>query len=872
VLNPPCGRAAIVMCFVVSLAVPDAGFAQRLPGAVTPKHYTLRFTPDLTAATFTGTARIDVDVATPTSQVVLNALDLTLSEVRITQAGATRNAQVAMHPERQQAELTLSDPLVAGPAMIELSFAGALSKQLAGFYLGTKGEHRYAASQLQATDARRMFPSFDEPALKAAFDISAVVDQKHVAISNGRQISDVPGPAAGQHTVTFATTPRMSTYLVALLVGEFTCASGAVGDIPLRVCALPGQEAMTSFALEATKGVLNFYGRYYEIKYPFDKLDQIGIPDFGAGAMENSGAIVYRESLLLVDSANTTIEQQRLVAEVIAHEIAHQWFGNLVTMKWWDDIWLNEGFATWMSGKALDAWKPEWRTEESFQMGYPFWIDSFANTRPIHASAETPEEILQLFDGIAYQKTAAVLRMVENYIGAEDFRRGVNSYLAKHQYANAGADDFARAIAEASKQPVDQTLKDFVRQPGLPLLTVTPTCDGQLTRIAIKQQRFFFDPKRLDAESPERWSVPMCLRALDDAPVCRMITREQQTIELPGCHQPLVANAQANGYYRTAYSPEAAEGIAKAPSVRDDERALFFADQWALVVAGRMDIGPFLDWVSAQRPRIGRFTLDELFYTLRAIREDILSPGDRAAFEQWARTLVQTPLVELGLATRTNDSDEQKKYRSTLVRFASEVAREPEVVAKLIALATAYMSGSKNVDPALVDPALGAVTKSGDPTMYDRFVSLSDSSANPLDRDRYVYSLSAFENEALVKRALDYALSPQSRAQDVGGLVLTAFQNPAGRRAAWEFLKPNYDALTAKVGPVLGGSAVSVVGTACEPDLIADMERFFTEKKVPGTVRILQDGLERARICVSLKERQQGALHRWLARRPNSSQ
>ena len=859
----------LVVCVTLTLGAADSSIAQRLPGGVTPKHYTLQFAPDLAAEKFTGSARIQVDVAAPGSTIVLNALELAFTDVRVTQAGKTSAANVTLDPAKQQATLTLPTPLSAGAAQLDLLFSGALNKQLAGFYLATTQKRKYAATQLEATDARRMFPCFDEPALKAAFDISVVLDEGDIGISNGRQVSDVPGPAPGKHTVTFATTPRMSTYLVALLVGDFECATGSAEGIPLRVCATPGQQAMATFALDAAMGVLGFYNRYYGIKYPFEKLDLIAIPDFAFGAMENTAAIVYRESALLVDPVTAPLDQKRWVAVIVAHEIAHQWFGDLVTMKWWDDVWLNEGFATWMSAKAVDAWKPEWsaRDEEVQTTTFALWTDSIASTRPIRTSVETPAEIIKLFDGIAYQKTGSVLRMIENYIGPETFRQGVNLYLDEHAYANASAQDFAAALAAAAHQPVDRVLMDFVRQPGLPLVSVTSTCRAQETTVSLRQQRFFLDRERLRQPSPELWSVPVCLRGGDHKPMCHLLTKEQDSATMPGCQDALFANANAYGYYRTAYVAEAARQIARSTSIRPDERTLFLADQWALIPGGRVDLAQFLDLADAQKPRIERLPLEELYWSLRAVRQDIADAADRPAFEQWARTLVRPLVAELGVTSRPDDSDERKKYRSAVVRFASEVGRDPDVVARLLDVATAYMAGSKDVDPALVDPALGAVARIGDAAMYDRFLALSKNPANPLDRDRYVYSLAAFENEALVKRTLEYAMSPGVRGQDVERIVFTAFGHAAGRRVAWEFLKPNFDAVVSKAGTTFGGGFVGVVGTVCEADLIADMEAFFTAKKVPGAERTLQQGLERARSCVDLRQHQQDVLHRWLERR-----
>lgn len=856
-----------------SLGFADIAAAQRLPRDVMPTHYALRFTPDLASGTFTGTARIDVNIASPTPRILLNALDLKLTDVRLIQRDATSTARAEVNAERQQVELVLAEPASIGQATIEIAFSGDLNQQLAGLYLGTTAKRRYVASQLEATDARRMFPCFDEPAFKATFDISTVVDRGDVAISNGRQIADVAGPGADKHTVTFATTPLMSTYLVALLIGDFQCATGTAEGVPLRVCATGADEAMMSFALDVTKGVLAFYNQYYGIKYPFEKLDQIAVPDFSGGAMENTGAIVYRESALLVDLATAPIEQKRGVATVIAHEIAHQWFGDLVTMKWWDDVWLNEGFATWMSGKAIEAWKPEWSAaaEEVQGTAFALWADSVGSTRPIHMAADTPTEIMQLFDGIAYAKTAAVLRMIENYLGPETFRAGVNRYLAKHRNGNAEASDFAAALATVAGKPVDRILMDFVRQPGLPLLTVNTVCESDKTTVTVTQRRFFSDPDQLKTPTSELWSVPMCVRAGDGNGACHLITRRQETITVPGCQEPVFGNANAYGYYRTEYAPKMALSIAKASSLHRDERALFFADQWALVSGDRIDVGSFLDLVDAQKPRVERLTLEEIFYSLRGLRQDVASTDDQPAFEHWARTLVQPILAELGLITRQNDSDEQTKYRSAALRFASEVAREPAVVSYLVKLATAYTAGSKDVDLASVDAAFTAVSRSADPAMYDRFVELSKNPTNPLDRDRYVYSLAAFENEALVKRTLDYAMSPEARAQDVPGLVFTAFGNPAGRRVAWEFVKANYDAVVTKSGPTFGPGLVNVVGFACDRDLISDMAAFFDQKKVPGTERTLQQGLERARNCAGLKERQQAVLHQWLANRAESS-
>src|SRR5262249_15338931 len=345
-------------------------------------------------------------------------------------------------------------------AKLHISFTGTLNDKLRGFYLSRSGNRKYAVTQFEPTDARRAFPSFDEPDKKATFDITIVADKGDTAISNSRIESDKPGPGENKHTIKFATTPKMSTYLVALLVGDFQCVDGSSDGIPIRACAVPGKQELGRFAVEAAQHVLHFYNGYFGITYPYQKLDMIALPDFEAAGMENIGAITCRETHLLIDDKHASVLAHRLVAHVVAHEIAHQWFGDLVTMKWWDNLWLNEGFATWMETKPVAAWKPGWNlglvdvgnTNETLA------LDSLRNTRPIRSKADTFDEINEQFDGIAYGKAAAVLRMVESYVGAEVFRQGVNTYLQAHACGNATAEDFWNAITAVSKKPVDKVM------------------------------------------------------------------------------------------------------------------------------------------------------------------------------------------------------------------------------------------------------------------------------------------------------------------------------------------------------------------------------------------------------------------------------
>ncbi len=483
-------RIAVLLVVLLLTALPAA--AQRLPAGATPEHYTLSFAPDLTAATFRATAAIRVRLSSASTTITMHAAELTFDEVSIETAAGRQVAAVATNEAAQTVTFTVGTALAAGEATVRIAYRGILNDKLRGFYLSQANGRAYAVSQMEATDARRAFPGFDEPAYKATFDISITAPAGDTAISNGRVVSDTPGPLPGTHTVTFATTPKMSTYLVALLVGDFVCREGRADDTPIRVCATPDKLELTAFALEAAQFELAWFNQYFGIPYPYDKLDIIGVPDFAAGAMENAGAITFRERLLLVDEASASIGVRKAVASVIAHELAHQWFGNLVTMKWWDDIWLNEGFATWAANKPLAAWKPEWRMElnAAAETQTALALDSLRATRAIRTKVETPAEINEVFDPIAYEKTSGVIGMIEAYVGPEKFRESVSAYLTRYALGNAAGEDFWNEVTRVTEKPVNRIMRSFVDQPGAPLLTVRTSCASGNTRVTVSQQRF----------------------------------------------------------------------------------------------------------------------------------------------------------------------------------------------------------------------------------------------------------------------------------------------------------------------------------------------------------------------------------------------
>ena len=500
----------------IFLLFPSAALvAQRLPDVARPQHYALQLAPDLQAATFTGQETIDLTLAQAADSIVLNAWQLKFDSVIAETDGQKLTADVSLDPGLQQAKFHFPRQLPAGPVTLKIAYSGILNGDLRGFYLSRTAKRNYAVTQFEPTDARRAFPSFDEPAYKATFDVSLIVPQGDTAISNTNIISDTPGPAADKHTITFARTPKMSTYLVAFLVGDFKCLSGSSDGVPIRACATPDKVQLAQFALSGAEFFLHYYDDYFGIKYPMPKLDMIALPDFEAGAMENFGAITYRETAMLLDEKTAPISAQKVVAVDVAHEMAHQWFGDMVTMEWWNNVWLNEGFATWMSNKPLAAWKPEWEIsqDEAAELNRTLDFDGGRVTRAIRSRADTPGEINEMFDGIAYGKAAAVLLMTENYLGEAPFRAGVHSYLQAHLYANATAEDFWNALKESSGKPVDKIMESLVVQPGEPLLTFGPRNNGS---VEVMQKRFFLNPKDAEdqqADQTQRWVLPVCMKS-----------------------------------------------------------------------------------------------------------------------------------------------------------------------------------------------------------------------------------------------------------------------------------------------------------------------------------------------------------------------
>ena len=864
------------------LLISVAAAAQKLPEIATPHHYILTLAPDLKTETFTGDEVIHGDILKPTNKIVLNALEIEFQDVTIQALPAAKGAKpgevqkvtVALDPQSEMATLQFPNEIPAGPFELKIKYKGILNGQLRGFYLSRGNGRKYAVSQMEPTDARRAFPSFDEPAYKAPFDISLIVDKGDTAISNGSIVSDTAGPGPDKHTIKFSMTPKMSTYLVAMMVGDFKCVSDQEQGIPIRVCSTPDKVQYTKIALGDAKDILRYYNQYYGIKYPFKKLDIIAFPDFSAGAMENTAAITYRETLLLVDDKNVSNKLRKTVADVLAHEMAHQWFGDLVTMQWWNDIWLNEGFATWMSPKPVKAAHPEWNMglDEVQQTGGAMNTDSTKSTRAIRTDAATTNEIAELFDGIAYDKTASVLRMVESYLGEQAFRTGVNNYLKEHAYANATAEDFWGAMSQASGKPVDKIMQSYVTQPGVPLVSVKEKCEGKKTNVTMEQQRFFYDKKALDAGTPEVWQIPICYSSAGGAKQCVLLDQKQKSFEIAGCGEGVNFNAGGQGYYRVAYDPESLNKLtASVGKMSPQEKISLLDNQWALTRADRDSVGDFLALIEGMKNSRERAVLERIDDRLEYVHDNLLTAADRPRFEAWVQQLLRPALTEFGWKPAPGDDAERRTARARVIKALGFAGEDPDVIAKSRDLVLAALNGKATLEPEQRSTLVDLTAKHGDADLYDRYFQQARASSSPEEFYTWLYGLTAFEKPELVKRTLDYSLSSDIRNQDFEGIISSTAEPVANHQVAWDFIKSNWPRISPKLATYSPGTVIKTAQYFCEPTLKADVESFFTQHPIAGAERSLRQTVEKIDNCLSLKEQQQTNLSEWLQKQPTTA-
>jgi puromycin-sensitive aminopeptidase len=838
----------------------------RLPLTVTPQRYEIRLMPDMASATFDGEERVAIQVNEPVREICLNAAELAIQDVSIkAKSGKTIRGDVTLDPENEQAVLHFTETVEPGPWALQIKFSGILNDKLHGFYRSThknaNGEEKtLATTQFESTDARRAFPCWDEPALKAVFQITLVVDEGLTAISNARMIRETPLPGAGKKEVVFADSMTMSTYLVAFIVGEFEASDPAmVGKAPLRVWAVPGKKQLANFGREIGRVSLEYFSRYYGIPYPGDKLDLIAIPDFASGAMENLGAITFRETALLVDEYKATRAELERVADVVSHENAHMWFGDLVTMRWWNGLWLNEAFATFMEMLAVDAWKPEWRRWDSFTVSRAaaMQVDGLKSTRPIEFPVEKPEEAAGMFDVLTYEKGASVLRMLEQYLGAEAFRNGIRLYLSRHAYGNAETTDLWDALEESTGQPVRALMGTWIFQPGFPLISV----EKQGTGLLLSQSIFRY---LQDEDIPQRkWHVPVFLRAARREGTVNktiLLTERQQRVEVADVDWAVV-NAGGHGYYRVRYSSELVNSLRRQlqENLSPVERFNLVNDTWATTLAGLTSLTDYLELIDLLRDENDLSVWTTVIGSCHHLNR-ILDEAQWFSLQKRLCAILSPALERLTWAPRAGETELEGQLRGDLIAALGTLGDNKGCQERARALFVDYEMDSSAVDRNVVPALVAIVAHTGTDAEYEDFVKRFKTAATPQEETRYLFALANFRQEDLIDQTLQLTINGEVRTQNAPYLMRNVLLNKVAREKAWVFMKANWDTMLRQYPDnSIPRMCEGVIGLATA-ELATDVEEFFGKHPVKQGTKQIDQHLERLRIAVACKARWQDLL------------
>ena len=814
----------------------------RLARSVVPSAYRVFLTPDLEAFTFSGRVEIDVTIEETIGELTLHAVELELGAATISADGTSyRSQEHHLDETYETATFVFDRELPAGPAVVEIAFDGILNDQLHGFYRSTFTDdqgvnHAIATTQFENTDARRAFPCWDEPAFKATYQINLTIPS-HLATYSNSPVRTDTDLGNGQRTVSFEPTMKMSTYLVAFIVGPFEeTATVDVDGVPLRVVYPVGNGHLTELALESGAFALRFFTKYFNIDYPGDKLDMVAIPDFAAGAMENLGCITYRLADLLVDPAKASLAEMQRIAEVVAHEIAHMWFGDLVTMEWWEGIWLNEAFATFMQILCTNEFRPQWKMWVSFGVDRDaaLQIDGLHSTRPIEYEVVSPDDTRGMFDLLTYEKGGSVLRMLEQYLGADTFRDGIRHYLTKHSYANTVTSDLWDALEEISKQPVGNVMNTWILQGGHPLVTLT---NGELT-----QQPFAYGKAKGPSAIGSSWMVPVLTRSLGGGEPSRhlLVDKPLSVSDAP----PVVLNAGGSGVFRSRYGNAELAAIAEhIGDLEELERATFIADGWASLFAGQIVWKDFLAMAQGlgdqDEPTLWGSVAGALDYVDRALDAD-----HREGFVKSVRELFDPQFARLGWDATPGESELTPQVRAIVLSVLGTIGGDESIKAEAVRRFEA-----NNLDGNLANAILRIVARQNRPGDYETFLERYRRAATPQDAQRYLWrGIPEFPDERVALDAAEKCFS-EFRNQDAAIVLALLSRNAVSGPTVWKYFTGRWDDAMAHLPQNSHSSLALGVPTFIKDEALADtVEAFHTSHPVFGGQRTIEQDLERMRV------------------------
>jgi len=855
----------------------------QLPAGVRPTRYrlSLEVVPERTS--FSGSALITIELDEPASGVWMHGEQLEVTSIHATHATARVEATWAQKTDDGVVRVEFREPLPAGRSTLQIEYTAPFDTSLRGLYRVETGGRAYAFTQFEAISARLAFPCFDEPRFKTPFEVTLTVPEDQFAAANTPVDRAIP-LQNGLQRITFLPTAPLPTYLVAFAVGPFDVVDGDAippndvrsVSIPLRGLAAKGRGTRLQFALDHTARFVEVLEDYFGLPYPYRKLDLVAVPDFAAGAMENVGLITFREWLLLLDAERATEGQRRAFAYVMAHELAHQWFGNLVTMPWWDDIWLNEAFATWMGNKVVHQLYPEFRSDLASLASAEraMGLDSLASARSIRQPIASNHDIQNAFDAITYEKGGGVLSMFEHWMGDDVFRDGIRLYLREHENGTATSADLLAALDEVSELDVAPPFNTFLTQPGVPLVTTTrPTpCEEKTRTLELRQERYLPIGSKGDADL--EWQIPLCVRH-EAGTTCSLLEEKEGALELPGCSNWWMPNDEGAGYFRFSMPPDAWKRLRRPGfSKLTDGGKIATADSLvAGFEAGRIEARLLRPWLRTFATSPLRQVATRPIPTLRFLMDDAASEAVRPKVRSYGARLYRKRAQALGWKEQADDSSDTKLLREAVLSFMVKDVRDRRARSRAAKLGRAYIgyeteARPSSVPPQLVGLTLAAAVQEGDAALFDFLLARFEESEDATVRGRILNALGNTEDPLLSERALDLALDERLRVNEISGVLAPQFRNPRARARAWAWLQAHFDEVARRMGRNRAGGLPWYTAGFCSLEDAAEVQAFFEPRmeSLAGGPRNLASAVEAISICAATVDAQRASVDQAFSR------
>jgi tricorn protease interacting factor F2/3 len=816
---------------------------------IRPVNYSIEFEPNLKNFTFNGKETIAIKISKPTKIISLNSSELKIKKCHIFWKGKTIKATSKIDEKNELLIIHISQK-ITGSAELYIEFIGILNDRLLGFYKSeykdTQGKKKYlATTQFEAADARRAFPCWDDPEAKATFDISIITENNLTALSNMPVISRKKIGNKCQYK--FSRTPIMSTYLIYLGVGEFEFLTSNLGKILVRIVTTKGNKSKGRLALELTKKFLRSYEKYFGIKYPLPKLDMIAVPDFAAGAMENWGAITFRETILLFDPKTSSTKTKQFIAEVISHELAHQWFGNLVTMKWWNDLWLNESFATYMATKIVDEFYPEWDLWDQFletSMNSAMMLDGLKTSHPIDVKVRKPSEIREIFDSISYDKGGCILRMLEHYVGKEKFRAGLHHYLTKHKYRNATGNDLWDSIGKISKKPVKSMMNSWIRQVGFPLLDVKM----KKSNLILTQKRFLLESDKKYQKTS--WQIPVSIGTGKNIK-SKLMSKKTSSFSLGKEHFPIV-NSSKNGFLRVKYDEE----LLSMLKTLVEEKKLNHIDRWniqndlfAICVSGNENISKYLNFTEVYVKEQNYLSCVNVANNLNFLYFISFHEPFVDHMKQYAHNYFRQLFDTLGWDAKKDEKHTDTLLRGIVLTVLGKL-NDKEILEEAQSRFNAHIKKQSTIKPDLLEVIFSLAAWNGNARTFEKLIQLYRISSSQEAKLRVLAAMCYFKNEKLLLKTLKFILGKEVRSQNLALPIVRIASNPYGKKIMWPWLKSNWKFLSRKVGqgnPIVN-RIVASISLFADATMQKQIKNFFKKNPAPGTKMTLAQTLERIRI------------------------